>query len=139
MAIASPHPSLTFCLLPSSSFLSKALCYYEITIGGGGKKGGETHQRILEKEQAEKGVEALIKATYGAMFDYLVKMINVSVAGDNGGGKDAAGGKAPKVKRRGLVKAASIGILVSVTFLCFYLLVCLRPMHCLLRQIILYI
>ena len=79
--------------------LNQALCYYEITIGGTGWKGGETHKRVLSQEQAEKGVQALIKATYGAMFNHLVKRINESVAGDCG------------TKRRGSEKEASIGIL----------------------------
>ncbi|KAL7539865.1 hypothetical protein ACHAXR_012440 [Thalassiosira sp. AJA248-18] len=91
--------------------LNQALCYYEITIGGGGKgrKGGETHQRVLSLEQVEKGVEALIKATYGAMFNYLVKRINESVAGEKkeGGG---GGGKVSRT-RRDSEKGASIGIL----------------------------
>jgi len=68
--------------------LNKALCYYEITVGGCGGKSGETHRRELSQAQAKKGAEALIKATYGAMFQYLVDRINKSVSGDaksNGG------------------------------------------------------
>jgi len=90
--------------------LNSALCYYEITIGGTGRKGGETHKRVLSMEQCEKGVEALIKATYGSLFNYLVKRINASVAGDVG--KDSAGSKVSRT-RRGIEKEASIGILVS--------------------------
>jgi len=90
--------------------LNSALCYYEITIGGTGRKGGETHKRVLSMEQCEKGVEALIKATYGSLFNYLVQRINASVAGDIG--KDNAGGKMSRA-RRGTEKEASIGILVS--------------------------
>jgi len=62
--------------------LNQALCYHEITVGGHGLKGCETHQKHLSQEQAEKGVEALIKAIYGAIFDHLVNKINDSVAGD---------------------------------------------------------
>ncbi|KAL9185115.1 hypothetical protein ACHAXT_002892 [Thalassiosira profunda] len=80
--------------------LNTALCYYEITIGG---KGGETHKRVLSMEQCEKGVEALIKATYGALFNYLVTRINASVAGD--AGKDTS------QARRRSNKSASISIL----------------------------
>ena len=92
--------------------LNSALCYYEITIGGTGRKGGETHRRVLSMEQCLKGVEALIKATFGALFNYLVKRINQSVAGDNGG--CGGGGKVART-RRGMEKEASIGILVSHT------------------------
>ena len=81
--------------------LNSALCYYEITIGG---NGGETHKRVLSMEQCEKGVEALIKATYGALFNYLVKRINMSVAGDKEGNASNA--------RKSGQKEASIGILV---------------------------
>lgn len=49
---------------------NQALCYFTITAGR------ETHSRSLSKEKAEKGLEALIKATYGGLFDYLVKNVN---------------------------------------------------------------
>mmetsp|Transcript_3111 Transcript_3111/g.7233 ORF Transcript_3111/g.7233 Transcript_3111/m.7233 type:complete len:1624 (+) Transcript_3111:476-5347(+) len=78
--------------------LNDALCYYEITVGG--KK--ETHKRVLSMEQCQKGTEALIKAAYGALFQYLVKRINASIAGDGVG--------APRSRTRGS-KEASIGIL----------------------------
>ena len=58
--------------------LNSALCYHEITAAG------ETHQCILSYAQAEKGVEALIKATYAALFNYLVKSINLSIANVGG-------------------------------------------------------
>jgi len=48
---------------------------------------------------------ALVKATYGALFNHLVARVNASIAGDAG-----AGGKA-KGKGRGAAKGASIGIL----------------------------
>ena len=107
--------------------LNSALCYYEITIGGTGRKGGETHKRVLSMEQCEKGVEALIKATYGSLFSYLVKRINASVAGDVG--KDNAGGKVSRT-RRGMEKEASIGILVSRWCKCLLSSV---PTHLLIR------
>ena len=94
--------------------LNNALCYYEIIVGRGGAKGGEKHVRVLSQGQVEKGVEALIKATYGAMFQYLVGRINDSVAGSGGGGGGGAG-KESRVRRRGDsgIREASIGILVG--------------------------
>jgi myosin-5 len=89
--------------------LNKAICYYEITIGGCGGKSGETHRRELSQAQAKKGVEALIKATYGAMFQYLVDRINKSIAGDaksNGGGSSSR----PNNRRKGELHG-TIGIL----------------------------
>ena len=76
--------------------LNHALCYHEIVVRG------ETHKKVLSVEQASKGVEALIKATYGTMFIYLVRRINASVSG---GSNASAKGK------RGSSSEASIGIL----------------------------
>lgn len=90
--------------------LNQALCYYEITIGGHGTKGGETHKKVLSMDQVEKGVEALIKATYGGMFSYLVKRINLSIAGET---QTNVGGKISSRTHHGAEKEASIGILVS--------------------------
>ena len=42
--------------------LNRAICYFAIQAGK------EKHLRSLPKIQAEKGIEALIKATYGAIF-----------------------------------------------------------------------
>jgi hypothetical protein len=101
-------------LLPSMPAFSrpKALCYHEITIGGHGHRGGETHQRELSQEQAQKGIEALIKAIYSALFEHLVKKINTAVAVDVP--EDAADRKEKGARRSGrAMKAASIGILAS--------------------------
>jgi len=49
---------------------NKALCYFTIMAGK------EQHSRSLSKAKCEKGLEALIKAMYGGLFDYLVKNIN---------------------------------------------------------------
>lgn len=87
--------------------LNKALCYYEITVGGRGGKGGETHRKELSQAQAKKGVEALIKATYGAMFKYLVDRINTSIACDAKGNK---GGSSRNKRRKG-ERGGTIGIL----------------------------
>ena len=81
--------------------LNHALCYHEIVVRG------ETHKKVLSIEQASKGIEALIKATYGTMFSYLVQRINASVSGSEGGG----GIGSTKAKRGGLSSEASIGIL----------------------------
>eukprot|EP00956_Cyclotella_meneghiniana_P030879 scaffold79230_cov50-Cyclotella_meneghiniana.AAC.1 len=81
--------------------LNHALCYHEIVVRG------ESHKKVLSMEQAGKGVEALIKATYGTMFSYLVQRINASVSGSEGGG--SIGGR--KIKQGGLSPEASIGIL----------------------------
>ncbi|EED88551.1 predicted protein, partial [Thalassiosira pseudonana CCMP1335] len=70
-----PHVQFVVDLLGiSTKGLNHALCYDEIVVRG------ETHRKVLSKDQAEKGIEALIKATYGAMFTYLVRRINASVA-----------------------------------------------------------
>lgn len=86
--------------------LNRALCYYEIVVRG------ETHKKVLNEGQARKGVEALIKATYGAMFGYLVERINALVAGE--GGDVPPGRKGGKKTRQ---DDASIGILVSYTLM----------------------
>lgn len=86
--------------------LNKALCYYEITVGRGAS--GETHRRELSQDQAKKGVEALIKATYGAMFKYLVDRINASIVGDN---TDVSVGSSSRPKGRNNGRDAMIGIL----------------------------
>jgi myosin V len=55
--------------------LEQALCYFYITAGK------DTHvRRALTVDQAAKGLEALLKATYGALFSYLVMRINDSIA-----------------------------------------------------------
>jgi myosin-5 len=53
--------------------LEKALCYLKI------KAGKEHHIRTLPKAKAEKGMEALVKAFYGALFAFLVRRINSSI------------------------------------------------------------
>ncbi len=103
--------------------LNSAVCYHEITIGGDGgsgldlgrgnnKSSNETHQRILTREQAAKGVEALIKVTYGAVFEYLVRKINLSIASRDKNSPTLATSCRQVVKRDRLEKESSIGILV---------------------------
>jgi myosin-5 len=54
--------------------LNRALCHFSITAGR------DTHvQRSLNVDGATKGLEALLKATYGALFNYLVSRINDSI------------------------------------------------------------
>lgn len=55
--------------------LNRALCYFSITAGK-----EVTVERSLTLKKAEKGLEGLLKATYGALFAYLVRRINDSIA-----------------------------------------------------------
>ena len=83
--------------------LNRALCYFSIMAGK------EKHVRSLPKAKAEKGIEALIKTTYGALFTYIVGRINASITVKDAAGADnkpARGRSASATKR-----AASIGVL----------------------------
>jgi myosin V len=87
--------------------LNRALCYFSITAGK-----DITVERSLTLEKAEKGLEALLKATYGALFAYVVRRINDSIAS----GKDRHDdnneeGYAAKAQSNMLQAAASIGVL----------------------------
>jgi myosin-5 len=62
--------------------LNLALCYHEITVSIAGNADKKQFKRVLLRVQAEKGVEALIKGTYAALFNYLLSRINASVAND---------------------------------------------------------
>ena len=55
--------------------LDAALCTFSIQAGR-----GEAVRRSQSKSKAEKGLQAIIKATYGALFTYLVRRINDSIA-----------------------------------------------------------
>ena len=55
--------------------LNEALCSFTIQAGR-----DNLVKRSLNRPKAEKGLEALLKATYGALFTYLVKRINDSIA-----------------------------------------------------------
>jgi myosin-5 len=65
--------------------LDRALCYFNI------KAGKEIHTRTLPKAKAEKGLEAMIKATYSALFTFLVRRINDSITLKNEEGRSRRG------------------------------------------------
>ncbi|VEU44575.1 unnamed protein product [Pseudo-nitzschia multistriata] len=58
----------------SNEALTNALCSCKI------RARGEVFHKKLSVVQATKALEALIKATYGALFDYIVATINESIA-----------------------------------------------------------
>merc|ERR1719232_141406 len=53
--------------------LNRALCYFSIQAGR------ETHVRSRNKNKTEQAILSLVKATYGAMFDFIVKRVNSSI------------------------------------------------------------
>ena len=81
--------------------LNQALCHYSITAGK-----DKQVRRSLTVERAEKGLEALLKATYGALFSYLVRRINDSIAYRRGSEGDS---EQPVLEQ--LKPAACIGVL----------------------------
>lgn len=82
--------------------LNRALCHFSITAG----KDTEV-RRSLNLEQAEKGLEALLKATYGALFTYLVDRINDSISCKQGMNESDEEGSVDPV----MDPAACIGVL----------------------------
>lgn len=82
----------------TSEALNQALCYFSI------KAGKESHTRSLPKLKAEKGLEAFVKAVYGALFDLIVQRINSSITVKSDG-KKRGGSQADKSI------AATIGVL----------------------------
>ena len=70
-----PHlyPVMTLLGLQVDTF-NDALCSFSIEARG------ETHIRSLPKQKAEKGLEALIKAIYAALFRFIVDSINEVVS-----------------------------------------------------------
>ncbi len=69
---ASLKPTLTL-LGVTTEALSNALCLCAIEAAG------ETVHKRLSITQANKALEALMKATYGALFDHIVNRINNSI------------------------------------------------------------
>jgi len=82
--------------------LNQAICYFKIEARG------QSYTRAVQKDKAEKGLEALIKATYSAMFDYIVKTINASITVKKKTGGGEEGGKRAS---RGDSRSAVIGVL----------------------------
>jgi myosin heavy subunit len=80
---------------------NRALCYFSIQAGK------EKHTRSVSADKAQKGMGALIKATYGALFTYIVKSVNASITvkGDTSG-KASRGGA-----RGGAGSKSKIGVL----------------------------
>jgi myosin-5 len=58
----------------STEALNQALCHFTISAGNESQV-----QQNLDVDRAEKGLEALLKTTYGALFDFLVARINDSI------------------------------------------------------------
>lgn len=58
--------------------LSNALCQCTIKVGN------ETLHKNLSLDKGEKALEALMKATYGALFEYIVKKVNSSIRVEKG-------------------------------------------------------
>jgi len=71
---SNPHlqPVLKLLGLELSDF-QDALCQFEIEAGN------TSYTRTVNKDYAAKGLEALIKATYGAMFNFIVQSMNKKI------------------------------------------------------------
>lgn len=93
--------------------LNQAICYFKI------KARGQSYTRAVQKEGAEKGIEGLIKATYLAMFHYIVKTINssITVKKRTRGNVAADGGR--KVSKSPGSSGAVIGVLDIIGFKSF--------------------
>ena len=89
-----PHldPVLHLLGLRKDEFQS-ALCQFEIEAGNA------SYTRTVDKEHAQTGLEALVKATYGSMFSFIVQTINKKIE------------YKPKRGDRNIGKAAFIGVL----------------------------
>jgi myosin V len=89
-----PHlqPTLQLLGLEKDDF-EQALCQFEIEAGS------TSYTRTINREGAQKGLEALIKSTYGSMFNYIAQSINKKIDF-----------KVNKVERS-ISKAAFIGVL----------------------------
>lgn len=83
--------------------LNQALCHFSITAGR-----DSLVKRSLNVDGATKGLEALLKATYGALFDYLVSRINDSISFQKDPSMDGEGSHASNPATD---PVASIGVL----------------------------
>jgi myosin-5 len=63
----------------------EALCFFSRMAGG------QVYRSPQSVERAEKGLDALLKATYGALFEFLVKRINISICGHETGHSSVIG------------------------------------------------
>lgn len=92
--------------------LNQAICYFKIEARG------QSYTRAVQQDKAEKGLEALIKATYSAMFDYIVKTINSSITVKKPVNSSGSTGRARATK----TGEAVIGVLgeLLMTYFCFY-------------------
>ena len=82
--------------------LNQAICYFKIEARG------QSYTRAVQKDKAEKGLEALIKATYSAMFDYIVQTINSSITVKKTVNSSGSAGGRAKTQNAGV---AVIGVL----------------------------
>jgi len=96
------EPALSLLGLSADAF-NRALCYFSITAGR------EKHTRSISRENAEKGLLALIKATYGALFTYVVTRVNESITIENASSSTSSGSRRGNPSAN--TAAASIGVL----------------------------
>ncbi|KAL3918902.1 MAG: hypothetical protein SGILL_004022, partial [Bacillariaceae sp.] len=85
--------------------LNQALCHLSIQAG----KESQVQQN-LSLDQSQKGLEALLKATYGALFSYLVSRINDSISYQEDASHDENGELIPSSSFKSR-PSASIGVL----------------------------
>ena len=96
------EPALSLLGLTVES-LNRGLCYFAIQAGK------EHHTRSLSKLKAEKGLEALVKAMYAAVFEFLVGRINSSIAVNAAGDRTSI--KRGRAGNNKSAAAAAIGVL----------------------------
>jgi myosin-5 len=70
--------------IPIDDF-EEALCFFSRIAGG------QVYRSPQTVERAKKGLDALLKATYGALFEFLVKRINNSICGHENGHSSVIG------------------------------------------------
>ena len=88
--------------------LNQALCYFKIEARG------QSYMRAVQQDKAEKGLEALMKATYSALFDYVVRTINASITVKKASTtkQDSDGGRSRSSRHKGKAGgSAYIGVL----------------------------
>jgi len=110
------HSSLTAARLLGVSYdeFSEALTYRDIIAGAKGRE--EVIRTPLGREESVKGLEALMKALYGALFDFIVARVNESITTSDHQDQDGGSisGDASRVsvrKETNGAGGASIGVL----------------------------